>query len=100
MRAGGLIVDPNICDQMSLILAEMPGEWTGIRPQLERYCRQLWAPRAPRDPARRLHRRGGASVVRRDVAVNRMEDLNVKSHAEANNHEIARRGGKAATAVR
>jgi hypothetical protein len=34
---------------------------------------------------RRLHRRGGASVVRRDIAANRMEDLNVKIHPEANN---------------
>ena len=32
---------------------------------------------------RRLHRRGGASVVRRNAALNRMEDLNVKDCQEA-----------------
>jgi hypothetical protein len=33
---------------------------------------------------RRLYRRGGASVVRRDAALNRMEDLDVKVCEEAN----------------
>ena len=32
---------------------------------------------------RRLHRRGGASVVRRNDALNRTEDLNVKDCQEA-----------------
>ena len=32
---------------------------------------------------RRLHRRGGASVVRRNAALNRTEDLNVKDCQEA-----------------
>ena len=33
---------------------------------------------------RRLHRRGGASVVRRYAALNRTEDLNVTVYEEAN----------------
>ena len=32
---------------------------------------------------RRLHRRGGASVVRREAVINRTEDLNVKVCEEA-----------------
>jgi hypothetical protein len=32
---------------------------------------------------RRLHRRGGASVVRRNAAMNRTEDLNVTVYEEA-----------------
>jgi len=32
---------------------------------------------------RRLHRRGGASVVRRNAALNRTEDLNVTVYEEA-----------------
>ncbi len=32
---------------------------------------------------RRLHRRGGASVVRRNAALNRTEDLNVTVYKEA-----------------
>jgi len=32
---------------------------------------------------RRLHCRGGASVVRRDAAMNRMEDLDVTAYEEA-----------------
>jgi hypothetical protein len=36
---------------------------------------------------RRLDRRGGASVVRRDVGINRMEDLNVKACKEATNYD-------------
>jgi hypothetical protein len=32
---------------------------------------------------RRLHRRGGASVVRRNAAMNRMEDLDVTAYEEA-----------------
>jgi hypothetical protein len=39
--------------------------------------------RAPEILPRRLGGRGGASVVRRDAAINRMEDLNVKVCEEA-----------------
>jgi hypothetical protein len=37
---------------------------------------------------RRLDRRGGASVVRREAVINRTEDLDVKICEEAINHKI------------
>jgi hypothetical protein len=48
--------------------------------------------RRPEILPRRLDGRGGASVVRRDDAVNRTEDLHVKIHQKAFNRIIGSPG--------
>ena len=64
-------------------------ELTGIRSLTERCCRQFRALRSPRDPAPSALWLDGASVVRRDAAINRTEDLNVEV-CEATNSCITR----------
>jgi len=82
----GLIVDPQICDLMSLILAvECPENALALVRDWSGTVANSGHPARPEILPRRLSRRGGASVVRRDIAVNRMEDLNVKIHPEAKN---------------
>jgi hypothetical protein len=80
-----LIVDPQICDLMSLILAGLPEKALAFVRDWSGTVANSGHPGRPEILPRRLPRRGGASVVRRDIAVNRMEDLNVKIHPEANN---------------
>jgi hypothetical protein len=53
-------------------------ERTGIHRGLERYCRQAGPHERPGILPRRLVGRVGASVVRRDGAINRMEDSDAK----------------------
>jgi len=63
-------------------------ERTGICPRLERYCRSLGQARCPESLPRWLRGRRGASVVRRDAAINRTEDL--KCQRLRRNHHLLR----------
>ena len=63
-------------------------ERTGICPRLERYCRSLGQRRRPEILPRWLRGRRGASVVRRDAAINRTEDL--KCQRLRRNHHLLR----------
>ena len=63
-------------------------ERTGICPRLERYCCSLGRRRRPEILPRWLRGRRGASVVRRDAAINRTEDL--KCQRLRRNHHLLR----------